>query len=348
MEKGLKLHDDNGRIVRVGADLGAIVNSDVGRQEVNSSEFAEVAPGRADRVASPQRLESFCVYWDVAEKQYKVYQPLVVDPDRNSVGVELPAEGITSGAYSLVVEYDKDNGGYSAKIKQEGAYQPSDKTVMVVKLFRIRNGGQSPNSVEQYHVGAIAIQGNTVTGEEGETDGSDAESLNGKLEFAGRTGSGLVVKTYKNSGTNHVRFGLKGQTDDQSFGVHDVVDSEGSATGVKVFSTSDIEMKGGGGGSSSIAYVFTGAQIEVDIPGKKLKIKFTTKKITVAKVEDVSGTTDAELDLAQCDVVESSEYDTGDHQFRNNLTGLVVLGQTSAEGESPVEVFTAKEHSTEA
>lgn len=329
-----ELHGKNGSGTTVGVDLTTLMTSQVAVS--TAAESGGDGGGSCGSDMTVPRIASFQVYWDVQSKQFKVFNPKVVSPDGNEITVtETP---LSRGTYVCEVKKNATSGNYTATIKLSDAVVPGNDTVTVVKLFAIADG-----KVEQYHVGAI-ILGNGITGQEGQTSKSKAVRVSGEIDAKGETGSGLVMKTYKTGKKKTFSVDLSGRKQTDSFGIKEVKDGDGKVV-AKVLATEGFDIPGGS--SDNTVNVFTGAEIEVDVSSQKLTIKFTTKKITVLKVEDVSETTDAELDLEQCDVVESSSYDTGTHEFQNTLQGLVVFGHTSPQVASPDTVFTAKEHSTE-
>lgn len=330
-----ELHGKNGSGTTVGVDLTTLMTSQVA---VSTAAESGGDGGRSyGSDMTVPRISSFQVYWDVQGKQFKVFNPKVVDPGGNEITVtETP---LSRGTYVCEVKKNATTGKYTAAIKLSSGVVPGNDTVTVVKLFAIADG-----KVEQYHVGAIILGNGQITGEEGKTRGSKAVGVSGEIDAKGETGSGLVMKTYKTGKKNTLSVDLSGRKQTDSFEIKEVKDGDGKVV-AKILATEGFDIPGGS--SDDTVNVFTGAEIEVDVSSQKLTIKFTTKKITVLKVEDVSETTDAELDLEQCDVVESSSYDTGTHEFQNTLQGLVVFGHTSPQAASPDTVFQAQEHSTE-
>ena len=324
-----ELHGKNGSGTNVGVDLTTLMTSQLA---VSTAGESGGGGGSGGSDMTVPRIASFQVYWDVQKKQFNVFNPKVVDPVGNEIAVtETP---LSRGTYVCEVKKNATSGAYTAKIKLSDAVVPGDDTVAVVKLFKIKDG-----KVEQYHVGAIILGNGQITGQEGKKSGSKAVGVSGEIDAKGEQGSGLVMKTYKAGKKKTISVDLSGRQSEDTFGIKEVKDAEGT-TVAKVLATSGFTSV-----STTEVNVFTGATFEVDLSTKKLTIKFTTKKVTVLKSEDVTKTTDAELDLEQCDVVEGSEY-TDDHKFKNKLTGLIVIGHTSAEGEDPT-VFETTPHSDE-
>lgn len=321
-----ELHGKSGSGTNVGVDLTTLMTSQVA---VSTAGGSDGGGGSGSGDMTVPRIASFQVYWDVQGKQFKVYNPKVVDPGGNEITVTETT--LSRGTYVCEVKKNATSGNYTATIKISDGVVPGNDTVTVVKLFKIEDG-----KVEQYHVGAIILGSGQITGEEGQASGSQAVGVSGKIDAKGENGSGLVMKTYKTGENKTLSIDLKNRASGDLFGIREITDADNNVL-TKFLATSGLTL--------SKVQVFTGAEFEVDIPNKKLTVKFTTKNVTVFKSEDVEETTDVDLDLEQCDVVEESEY-TDDHKFKNKLTGLIVIGHTSAEGEDPT-VFETTPHSAE-
>lgn len=145
-----ELHSKSGSGTNVGVDLATLMTSQVA---VSTAGGSDGSGGSGGGDMTVPRIASFQVYWDVQSKQFKVFNPKVVDPGGNEITVtETP---LSRGTYVCEVKKNATTGKYTAAIKLSDGVVPGNDTVTIVKLFAIADG-----KVEQYHVGAIILGGN--------------------------------------------------------------------------------------------------------------------------------------------------------------------------------------------
>ena len=334
-----KIHDNKGAPVSSGVDPNAATMAANEADQAAKKRSAEGGgnSGFNDVVPVPN-LASFSVYWDVAEKKYKVFEPRVVGPGGNEITVTPADPG--NGIYCCDVRRTS-SGSYAAAIKLLAQVERDEETVAVVRLFQI-----SDDRVVQYHAGVINVSDMSITGEEGETEGSQADPVSGNILMSGMRGSGLSVFSFvRNKTENRVGIDLSGRHDSDAFGIHSVTDSEGTEK-AKIFSTADVELpKGGGGGGSKEVNAVTG--FELSCEDGKLVIKWKTRKIKNVDADDeVTGSPETLLELEEVDAVESVDYDTSDHKLTQTKRTIYVPGKETSP-QNPEEVFQATPHSAE-
>lgn len=331
-----KIHDNKGSPVSSGVNPNAATMA--ANEAAQAAKKADAGGGGSsgfnDMMPVPN-LASFSVYWDVSEKKYKVFEPRVVGPGGNEITVTPVDPG--NGIYCCEIRRTS-SGSYEAKIKLLAQVERDEKTVAVVRLFQISN-----DKVVQYHAGVINVNDMSITGEEGETKGSQADPVSGNIQMSGIQGSGLSVFSFvRNKTENHLCIDLEDRDDSDTFGIHSVTDSEGEEK-AKIFSTADIELPESGGGGSEEVNAITG--FEVYYENKKLMIKFKTRKIKNVDAEDeITGEPATLLELEEVDPVVDVTYDSDDKKLTKTKHTIYVPGK--AEGESePEDVFTATPHS---
>lgn len=182
-----KIHDDDGKTMKVGVDLAAVVSADVSSKPVNNEEFSDPHGGGCDGVGNAPKPASFFVYWDQADKKYDVFDPTVITPDGN-ITAALPESFDTGEEYSCCVTKDPDTGEYSAEIMLSEYAEEEDDAVMSVPLFVINEDG----TVDQKHLGSIIVNKGGVTSLKG--DDEDSVKVDGDVEIDGGK-SGLTAKT---------------------------------------------------------------------------------------------------------------------------------------------------------
>ena len=285
-------------------------------------------------------LSSFSLYWDVASKAWKCHEPLVIGPDNSVISVEEPDGGYGNGTYYVHVKFDSETGTYSAEIKPGGS-TGSDDEIAVIKLFTIAD---SEEGTKQYHTGVVSLARMTITGEEGETSGSDPTPVSGQVYMSGDASSGLIVKTFKKSnGEKHVCLDIEDRESGDAFGIHDVNGSDGSPTGTKVFATADIDLETGGGEDE--VDVITGISFKWN--GYNLVCKLKKKTISgVTAGEEFDGDDETVCEGEEMNIVTDVEYTSGHTLDKTVVKGVTILasGGDAAETEN---VFETTEHSKE-
>lgn len=318
-----------------------------------SANEADVRSGEADDAAggswasraemSSSGLSSFSLYWDVASKAWKCHEPLVIGPDNSVISVEEPDGGYGNGTYYVHVKFDSETGTYSAEIKA-GNSTGSDDEIAVIKLFTIAD---SEEGTIQYHTGVVSLARMTITGEEGETEGSDPTPVGGQVYMSGDASSGLIVKTFKKSnGEKHVCLDIEGRESGDAFGIHDVNGSDGSPTGTKVFATADIDLPEGGGGEDTVKVV-TGVSLMWDETKQAPVLKVTYSNISgVTEEEDKPEDDETEVGT-MVQLVETIGYnDNNNNCITQTRPDVWVLSVGTGE-KHPEDVIETTEHSKE-
>lgn len=332
-----KIHDNKGPAVSSGVNPNAVTMAanEAAQAAKKGGTESGVNSGFNDVMPVPN-LASFSVYWDVSTKEYKVFEPRVVGPGANEISVT-PAD-LGNGIYCCDIRRTSDGGSYEAKIKLLAQVERDENTVAVVRLFQI-----SDDKVVQYHTGVINVTDMSITGEEGDTEGSQADTVSGDILMSGVQGSGITVLSFvRNKSEKHVCVDLEGRDRSDTFGIHSVTDSGGNEK-AKILSTADVELPGGGGGPDTVT-VLTGFTISV--VGEELKVTFKKAQISGVKQESTSEDTETLFDLERFNAVEDVNYDETTKMFTKTKHTIYVPGM-GASADPTEEVFTATPHSNE-
>lgn len=324
------LHGKNGSDTNVGVDLTTLMTSQI----AISTSGESVGGGAAGADLTVPRIASFQVYWDVQLKEFKVFNPKVVDPDGNEIDVTETA--LSRGTYVCEIKKNASKSVYTAAIKLTYAVVPSPETITVVKLFKIEDG-----KVEQYQVGAIILGGGNVTGEEGQASGSTAVSISGKIDAKGENGSGLVIKTYNNGNRKTVSVDIAGRSSTDVFGIKSVYGSDKKEI-AKFISTKDIILQGG---SDDKVNVIVGAEFRMD--RNNLQVKWLKKEISGVTVKDVE-TTEWEdiVNGIQSELVIDIDYSETSHKLQKTTMNFLTLPRDGADPAEVTDVFEAKPHTS--
>lgn len=276
---------------------------------------------------------AFHVYWDDTSRSYKVNNPKVIDPSGNEVSVGGP-QSFGDGDIFCEIKFNKSGGTYFAKLTTSRSQ--ADDVIATVPIATIAAAG-----VTQYHVGVIVITGTYITGEAGSVSGGNAVTVHGNVKAQGDSGSGLKVRTWELGSQKFLSIDLSGRTAQQSFGIHDVKDSSGTATGTKIFSTDDVQA---GGGGSDEATVLTGFGLSLN--GNELLVTWHKVKIKGVTTETVADDNPERLMLLEnIDVVNSVSY-TNPNCTQSRMTIVAFTGQ-AIENDPNANVFTTTPHSAE-
>ena len=173
-------------------------------------------------------------------------------------------------------------------------------------------------------------------------DAEGSEAVSGNVQAKGAEGSGLTVKTWKQGNQQFLSVGLRGKADSETFGIHNVKDSGGNATGIKIFSTGDVQLEGGGAEDS--VDVLTGFSLGLN--GSELQVTWHKKKIKGVATEDVAdGAPERLMLLENVDVVNSVSY--SNPNCTQSRTTVTAFSGTPIENDPNATVFTTTPHSAE-
>ena len=176
-----------------------------------------------------------------------------------------------------------------------------------------------------------------LTGEEGDTDGSNPEPLSGDVSISGKAKSGLKVKSTRQNG---IKLDIKGRLANDDFAVREVKNSSDQVI-AKVFGTAGFKL--GGGGTDDIE-VITGGEFQIS--GNYLQVKWTKKKIKAVTVEDVTTDWENALPLDEVTVPTDIAYSESTVEFTQKPQTILVPHADPAQDDEVV--FTATPHSAEA
>ena len=129
--------------------MDAVVIAETAAKVIAATAGAEESVAGGGEMMRAERAVSFSVFWDVANKVYKVHDPVVKFPDGSSTTLGQP----TFSAATFIVEVTRKNGVYAAAWKLDTAPADSDR-IVAVKIFKLEN-----SVVTQYHTGAIIVAG---------------------------------------------------------------------------------------------------------------------------------------------------------------------------------------------
>ena len=129
--------------------MDAVVIAETAAKVIAATAGAEESVAGGGEMMRAERAVSFSVFWDVANKVYKVHDPVVKFPDGSSTTLGQP----TFSAATFIVEVTRKNGVYAAAWKLSTAPADSDR-IVAVKIFKLEN-----SVVTQYHTGAIIVGG---------------------------------------------------------------------------------------------------------------------------------------------------------------------------------------------
>ena len=129
--------------------MDAVVIAETAAKVIAATAGAEESVAGGGEMMRAERAVSFSVFWDVANKVYKVHDPVVKFPDGSSTTLGQP----TFSAATFIVEVTRKNGVYAAAWKLDTAPADSDR-IVAVKIFKLLN-----SVVTQYHTGAIIVGG---------------------------------------------------------------------------------------------------------------------------------------------------------------------------------------------
>ena len=333
LEKFTPPANGTGGTITTGVNTADLVAADAALSE--SEAPGNSSGGGADDFLPTAILSpAFHVYWDDSSRSYKVNNPKVIDPSGNEVSVDGP-ESFGNGDIFCEVKFNKSGGTYSAKLTT--ARSQAADVIATVPIAKIVN----QDEVTQYHVGVIVIDGTYITGESGSTDGSAAVTVHGNVKAQGNSGSGFKVRTWELGNQKFLSIDLSGRTAQQSFGIHDVKNSSGTATGTKIFSTGDVKVDGGG---SDEATVLTGFNLSLN--GNELQVTWHKVKIKGVTTEAVAdGNPEQLMLLENIDVVNSVSY-TNPNCTQSRMSIVAFTGR-AIENDPDATVFTTTPHSAE-
>lgn len=326
----------NGSTITTGVNVADLVVADAAAAAAAETGAPSSGAGGGGDALHPSPLlsPSFHVYWDSDARSYKINNPKVIAPDGTSVSVGGPTS-FSEGEILCEIMFTRDSGTFSARLVT--APSGAANVVSTVPIADIR-----PTGVVQRHVGVIVVAGTYITGESGSQEGTTADVVHGNVNAKGDAGSGLIMKTWKQGGQQHLSVGLKGKNNSEIFGIHDVKNSEGTATGTKIFSTGDVQIEAGGGEDE--VDVLTGFSLSLN--GNELQVTWHKKKIKGVVTEDVTdGDPERLMLLENIDVVNSVSYNNP-NCTQSRMTIVAFTGQ-AIQNDQDANVFTTTPHSAE-
>lgn len=344
-----KIHAEQSGPIKVGVDMATMESNDVASVAAAArTSDGGSGSGGTDAAVFVPKLESFSVYWDVGNKRFKFYEPKVV-VGGEELYVDEP-EALSRAEYVCVVTMNARNEPYARIVTSTQASMPTyAKALAKVPICRIADG-----KVEQLHVGAIVVGGDSILGEEGEAANSTPQKVRGDIDFKSANGSGLVTATFQKDNKQIVRIGLKGKGDSDTFAIRTISDSQGNVL-AKFLGTSNVVLPSAGeGGGEAISTTTVQIVTQVDIYPEYtdgglltgVKADIHTATATVLKVEDEYMTTQDVVECEEVNIVKSTSYDQSSHKFEQNRAKAIVLQAQDIRNDAAKTVFSAVPHSS--